>query len=359
MRWLFRFYNLGGLDSDTLGDMVPRYTRREQLKLALVGLANLVAGLVVGAGVFAVLVLAFDSIVFSAAGALGMALFVVNLQRLVVAGSGHARWHAEVPEDWRPSMWTIGVLLLFAVPFSQAALLAARTVDEATVEATREAMVALRSEVVNAAFDTREQALQDRLLDVTGELEALVAAGAGLSLDAERARGQLSMVEQRRVDLESEREHARTEDLPAYASHIAEASLLVKRVSLAWQQPQVALPLSLVFVALILGGPLVWLVITREGKSAAIEWPARSSGLAWSYQVEQHRRDRDRILRDYQATRAEIERLLAPYAENRPPATSGPHFEDPPFNTEPRMVAVVPRRRGRLARMIERLEREG
>ncbi len=358
MRWLLWLYDLGGLNPDTLRGLVSSHTRTEQLKLSLVGVANLVSALVVAAGVFAVLVLAFDSVVFSALAALAMALFVINLLRLVVAGSGHARWHAEVPEDWRPSMWTIGLLLLFAVPFSQAALLAAHTVDEATVEATREAMVALRTEVVYAALDTRKLSLTSQETTLTESLDAIVAAGEGLGLEAERLRGQASMVQQRLADLEAERERARTEDLPAYAAHIAEASLLVKRVSLAWQEPQVALPVSVVLALLILGGPLVWLVITREGQSTAIEWPARSSGLAWSYQVEQHRLDRARILRDHALVQAEIDRLLAPYAASRPAATSGPHFEDPPFNTIPRSIATVPRRRGRLERLLEQLPRE-
>lgn len=329
LRRLLYLYDLGGLDPDTLGDLGPRYTRGEQLKLALVGVGNLVSAAVVSAGVFAVLALAFDSAFFAGLGAAGMALFMLNLLRLVVSGTGHARWHAEVPRDWRPSMWTLIVLMLFAVPFSQAGLLAVGTVPEATVDAQRTEMVALHAEVVLAALDTRAAALD--------------AAAETLS-DA--------VLAQRHAELAAERERVQAEDLPAYAAHLADASLLVKRLALAWQDPWTALPLSVVLALLVLGGPLVWMVITREGQSVAIEWPARSKGLAWSYQVEQHRRDRERILADHAATRAEVDRLLAPYRASRPVATSAPHFVDPPFNTERRVLAPPKHRRGRLKALM-------
>lgn len=333
MRWLLILYDLGGLDPDTLGDLVPRYTRAEQLKLAGVGVGNLVSAAVVATGVFAVLALAFDSVLFALAGAVGMALFMLNLLRLVVSGTGHARWHADVPRDWRPSMWTLIVLLLFAVPFSQASLLAAGTVDEATVDTQREQMVALHAEVVLAALDTREAQLAELAEDFTPGVLA-----------------------QRRLDLAAERQRVLTEDLPAYAAHLASASLLVKRLSLAWQDPGTALPVSVFFAILVLGGPLVWFVITREGHSLAIEWPAKSKGLGWSYQVEQHRRDRARILADHAATAVEVARLLAPYAATRPPETSGPHFADPPFNTVRRVLAPPKHRRGRLKVLVDALE---
>ncbi|GEM_PF-3569645 len=332
MRWLLVLYDLGGLDPDTLGDLVPRYTRAEQLKLAGVGVGNLVSATAVGVGVYAVLALAFDSAIFGLVGAVGMALFMVNLLRLVVAGTGHARWHAQVPREWRPSMWTLGVLLLFAVPFSQASLLAAGTVPEEVVDAQREQMVVLHAQVVLAALDTREAAL--------AELAETFTPG---------------VLAQRQADLADERARVLAQDLPAYAAHLADASLLVKRLSLAWQDPAAALPLSVVFAILVLGGPLVWFVITREGQTLAIEWPARSKGLAWSYQVEQHRRDRVRILAADAATRSEVERLLAPYAATRDPETSAPHFLDPPFNTERRVLAPPKHRRGRLKAWMEGL----
>ena len=333
MRWLLVLYDLGGLDPDTLGNLMHRYTRGEQIKLAGVGIGNLVASGVVATGVFAVLSLAFDSVFFGALGAGAIALFMLNLLRLVVAGTGHARWHAEVPRDWRPSMWTLVVLLLFAVPFSQAALLAAGTVSEETVDAQRDAMVSLHSEVVLAALDTRELALE--------ELAETSSPG---------------VFAQRLADLETERVRVLEEDLPAYTAHLADASLLVKRLSLAWQDPWTALPLSVAFGVLLLGGPLVWFVITREGQSVAIEWPAKSKGLAWSYQVAQHRRDREHILSAHAATAAEVARLLAPYTASRPLETSSPHYLDPPFNTVRRGLSPPRHRRGRLKSWVEGLE---
>ncbi len=333
MRWLLVLYDLGGLDPDTLGALVPRYTRGEQLKLAGVGLGNLVSSGVVATGVFAVFALAFDSALFGALGAAGIALFMLNLLRLVVSGTGHARWHAEVPSDWRPSMWTLVVLLLFAVPFSQAALLAAGTVPEDTVDAQRQEMVALHTEVVLASLDTRELSL--------AELAETYSP---------------SVLAQRQADLEAERTRVMTEDLPAYAAHLTDASLLVKRLSLAWQDPWTALPLSVIFGVLLLGGPLVWFVITREGQSAAIEWPAKNKGLAWSYQVEQHRRDREHILAAHVATAEEVSRLLAPYEASRPVETRAPHYLDPPFNTVRRELSPPKHRRGRLRSWVEGLE---
>jgi hypothetical protein len=328
MRWLLRLYDLAGLDPETLGDLVLRYTRLEQLKLAAVGVGNLVSAAVVSSGVYMVLKLAFDNRVFAVVGALGMALFMLNLLRLVVSGTGYARWHAEVPLEWRPSMWTLTVLMLFAVPFSQAGLLAVGTVSEETVDAQRQEMVALHGEVVLAALRAREATL----LALSDTLTPAVLA-------------------QRRLDLIAEREQVLTQDLPAYTAHLAKASLLVKRLTLAWQDPWTALPISVVLGLLVLGGPLVWMIITREGQSMAIEWPARSKGLAWSYQVEQHRRDRARILVDYEATRIAVEHLLAPYGV---PLES--NFEDPPFNRKRRVLAAPKHRRGRLQALLDSLE---
>ncbi len=332
MRWLLHLYDLGGLDPDTLGELVPRHTRAEQWKLAGVGVGNGVSAGVVAVGVYAVLALAFDSRLFALAGAVGIALFMLNLLRLVVSGTGHARWHDEVPPDWRPSMWTLVVLLLFAVPFSQAALLAAGTVSEETVQAHREQMVALHAEVVLAALDTREAALQAHAEELSP-----------------------GVLTQGLADLSAERERVIGEDLPAYAAHLASASLLVKRLSLAWQDPWTALPLSVLFAVLVLGGPLVWFVITREGQALAIEWPAKSKGLGWSYQVAQHARDRALILDAHGATAAEVARLLAPYTAQRTPETSAPHYLDPPFNTQRRVLAPPRFRRGRLKAWLDGL----
>ena len=184
-----------------------------------------------------------------------------------------------------------------------------------------------------AALDTRQSALSER----SETLSPAVFA-------------------QQKQDLEDERARVIAEDLVAYAAHLGHANLLVKRLSLAWQDPLVALPLSVFFALVVLGGPLVWMVITREGQSLAIEWPAKSMGLAWSYQVEQHRRDRTQILADHAAARQEIERLLAPYYSRGPVETSAPHYLDPPFNQVRRQLVPPRHRRRKLLDLFEALE---
>ncbi|MEW5854942.1 MAG: DUF4407 domain-containing protein [Myxococcota bacterium] len=340
-----------GFDPAVTGALAPNHARA----LAATSLAALPAVLAVGLSGGYGTWLASDAVVLSVVVGMGVSVYLANLLRLSVAGGGAAA-HEDASRAlrWSPRVVPLVILALLGAFFAQPLLLGfLRPRHDERVDALRQALVRMHEEAavshVRVALADAQAALQDaeqrraelraRVARNQRELDALNRGPDVDGRDVERRvllsaaedhQAELTRLErrvedaQRKVDEWTGAERNVLEkDVAVYTAHLKRSHFLLRRVQLAWEDPVTSGLWTLGIILLLI---LPWLF------TATI-----SRGASRAYEALRRMLTRDVVETAYRAARAEEERILRHW-----PTFSGLRleaFDDPPYNTRPRVVA--------------------